>query len=264
MQIEEIYCNNGFIPSPQDERDYKLDKLIARAIRIPEVYINPTPLIILDQGKTSSCVACSAAQAKHIIEYNQTGDNKKFSPMYLYANRKSDDYQGEGLVPREALSNLRDFGMCHYDYFPDFYEYDEANNIYNNDKTLLDQKAYPYRISSYYRLNTVEEVKTAIYTIGFAFMAYDVYRSMYYPDKDGIVQYDKNDRHNYGGHQLLAVGYNDIGFIIVNSWGENFGVGFKENHSEGGLMIVPYDYVATECWALVDEIKEKELQEQNK
>lgn len=248
----------GYKPSPVDERDYRLSQLISCAPRLPEEYINPTPLHIFDQGNTCSCVACSAAQGKHLLEYRQTDDDQPFSPMYLYGHRQEGDYLGAGYIPREAWKNLKAFGMCHWDDFDGFYEYPEARTRYHKNETSLDAKAYPYRISSYYRLKSKKDIQTAILTIGFAMVAYYVQEPMYYPDKDGIVQYDPTIPEDpEAGHQMIAVGYNREGLIVCNSWGINYGIGFKENHTEGGLMIVPYDYPVSEAWAIIDDISEK-------
>ena len=255
------YNVSGVIKSVDDDRDYKINKLIKTAVKLPDKYINPITPIIFNQGNVGCCVGCSSAQIKHYIESKQTNDDKAFSPMYIYANRRDDDYHGSGMMPREALKNLRDFGMCHYDEFPDFYEYDEAHQKYITNKEELDKDAYPYRISSFYRLDTTEEIKTAIYTMGYAFISYDVYECMFHPDENGIVKYDPNDKNVLGGHQLTVIGWNETGFIIVNSWGEDFGIGMNENNSKGGMFIIPYDYKPSECWAIVDEVTEKEISE---
>lgn len=247
------YNVSGVIKSKKDKRDYKLSNLIKTAVRFPESYINPIKPIIFNQGNVGCCVGCSSAQIKHLIEAKQTNDDKAFSPMYIYANRRDTDFQGSGMMPREALKNLRDFGMCHFDKFPDYYEYDEARKKYLDNKEVLDKEAYPYRISSFYRLKTIEDIKIAIYTMGYAFLAYDVYDSMFNPDENGLIHYDPNDKNIRGGHMLCAIGYDKTGFIIVNSWGEDYG--------DKGIITIPYDYEPSEAWAVVDDITEKELTE---
>jgi C1A family cysteine protease len=99
----------------------------------------------------------------------------------------------------------------------------------------------------------MNDIKTAIYTVGFAFVAYDVYECLYYPDKDGLITYDPNDTNNLGGHQMLAVGFCDKGLIVVNSWSEDYG--------KNGVIIIPYEYKPSESWVLLDHIKETEIKE---
>lgn len=254
------YKVNGYIPSKYDERDFKINKLVKSSVKLPEKYINPTPLKIFDQGESEMCVACALAQAKHIIEYKQTGDKDAFSPAYIYANRGKNDYDGEGMIPREALKRLKESGDCHYSQFSGFYTLDKAKEIYEKAKSKLDIKAYPYRISSYYRLNTMEEIKTAIYTLGFALVAYEVYDCMYEPKENGLIDYNEETKgESQGGHQMIAVGWVPNGLVVVNSWSDAYGTGFMENRSKGGLIIIPWDYKPTESWACTDSITEKEV-----
>lgn len=260
MDMKNYYKGSGYRKSPEDKRDYKIKKLVKSAVKLPETYLTPVPLEILDQGNTEMCVACVIAQGKHIIEYKQSDDKKMFSPAYIYSNRAEGDWDGEGMVPREALKNLQKNGICHYSEFPGYYTYPEGKEKYLEKKDKLNYLSYIYRISSYYRLSSIKDIKTAIYTIGFAMVAYDVYECLYNPDENGYIHYDaKNPGECYGGHQMLAVGWNEQGLIVCNSWGESYGVGFSENQTIGGLIIIPYDYMPTESWSCVDTIMEKEI-----
>lgn len=239
----------GCLPSPKDKRDYKLDTLIMSAPKLPDEYKNDGNIQIIDQGNTSMCVACAIVQAKHLIEQKQTDDSEMFSPAYVYSNRAATDHKTDGMIPREALKCLLHNGVCHYDDFPGFYTYSKAHSLFVKNQTELNSLAKPYRISSYYRLNETEDIKQAIYTIGFAMVAYDVYGCMFKP-VNGMVQYNESScGYNYGGHQLLAIGWNDTGFIVVNSWGKDYGT--------NGIVTIPYNYKPIESWAFTDEITEK-------
>ena len=246
----------GALKSPYDKRDYKLNKLVKTAVDISDKeYINNTPYKTFNQGNTSTCVGCSLAQGKHFIEYVQTNDNKSFSPTYIYGNRDMNDYKGEGMIPREALKTAQKYGICHYEDLEGLYTFVKSRILYENNKKELDAKAYPYRISSYYRLENTNDIKKAIKTIGFAWMSYDVYDCMFSP-KDGVVQYDKTNLGQCeGGHQVLCIGWDEIGWIILNSWGDNY----STIHNKKGCMVVPYDYTPTEVWAVVDEITENQI-----
>lgn len=263
MKLRKQYNHKGVVPSPEDNRDYQLSQLVRFAVKLPESYINPCPLTIFDQKDTGACVAAAIAQAKHIIESRQTHDRRPFSPMYIYAKREDDDYKGPGGIPREFIKNLKDYGICHYDEFEGFMEYPDAEQIYQGNKTHLDGAAYPYRISSFYALNNMEEIKIAIYTLGFALLAYNINKFFYCPNKTtGLVKYSKFAK-SEGAHEVLAVGFNQDGIICCNSWGTDYGIGFKENKTEGGMMVVPYKYLPLESWAIVDTITETHVKAQN-
>lgn len=267
MDYEKEYSFCGALPSPVDERDYQLNSLIMKAIKLPEEYIVQIPAIIADQKNVGSCVACTIAQIKHSQEYEELGDTDMFSAAYIYANRKDTDYQGSGMYPREALQNLVEDGICHQKDFPgyDSYEYDVLKARYISQKDNLDKIAKPYRIASYYRLNDLEDIKTALYTVGYCQICYPVYKCLYNPDKNGFIKYNKLSRgKNYGGHSMTCVGYSDKkqALAIVNSWGKDYGTSIEEV-ADGGCIWIPYDYEFTESWAVVDATTQKELLKRN-
>ena len=267
MNYEEKYPVCGALESPYDERDYQLNSLIMKAVRLPDEYIVPIPAIIADQQSSGTCVSCSLAQIKHSQELEELGDGRMFSAAYIYSNRKDTDYQGSGMYPREALQNLVEYGICHEDDFHgyDTYEYEELHRQYLENKQILDRKAKPYRIASYYRLNDVEEVKTALYTIGYINACYPVYKCLYKPNTEGYVEYNKLLRgKNYGGHAMTVCGWSDKkqALAVINSWGKEYGTGI-EGIADGGCIWIPYDYEFTEAWAVVDATTEKELLKAN-
>lgn len=267
MNYEKEYSQCGALISPYDERDYCLDSLIMRAVILPSEYIVPIPAIIADQKKCSSCVSCTLAQIKHSQEFEEVGDDRMFSAAYIYSNRKDTDYQGIGMYPREALQNLVEYGVCHEDDFHgyDKYEYEILKEQYLENKNTLDRKAKPYRIASYYRLNDVEEVKIALYTVGYCQICYPVYKCLYNPDKNGFIKYNKLSRgKNYGGHSMTCVGYSDKkqALAIVNSWGKDYGTSI-DGVAEGGCIWIPYEYEFSEAWSVVDATTQKELLKRN-
>jgi len=267
MNYEQEYSQCGALNSPKDDRDYTLNQIIMKAIFLPKEYIVPVPAIIMDQKRCSSCVPCTLAQIKHSQELEELGDTEMFSAAYIYSNRKDDDYQGSGMYPREALQNLVEYGICHQKDFPgyDTYEYDELRSQYISQKEKLDKIAKPYRIASYYRLNDLDDIKLALYTVGYVQICYDVYKCLYYPDKNGFIKYNKLIRgKNYGGHSMTCVGYSDKkqALAIINSWGKDYGTAI-EGVADGGCIWIPYDYEFSESWAVVDATTQKELLRQN-
>ncbi len=240
----------GFIPSPKDDRDYKLSELISCSARLPEEYINPlvNEIEIVDQGSSLECVACSLAYLRYLTEYEQSNNRKRFSPSYIYANRSEDMYNGEGMIPREALKTLTNYGICHYADFSGFYDVGTAMRIYKSRSAELDAKAHPFRTSSYYAVEGENEIKTAVMNLGGVMVGYSVYDCMYSPDEDGKIHFSVRTK-DYGNHMLTIVGWNDYGWICLNSWGREYG--------KDGICCVPYEYPISEAWAIVDEVKER-------
>lgn len=265
INYEEKYPICGALKSPDDDRDYTMGQIVMKAVRLPEKHIVQVPAIIADQKNVASCCACTLAQIKHCQEYQETGDTNMFSAAYIYANRKDTDYQGEGMFPREALSNLVEYGTCYNEDFPWYatYEYAQTKDLYSSNKNVLDKKAKPYRASSYYRLNTLEDVKTALYvTNQYVQICYDVYKCLYHPNSaTGIVEYNEEKRGKcYGGHSMTCVAYDDTKRClgIVNSWNIDYGVGI-EGVANGGCVWIPYEYEFGEAWCVIDAKTEKEI-----
>jgi hypothetical protein len=242
----------GCFPSPKDDRDYKVKDLIGMASYLPSSYVTDINIPVFDQLTSNECVACSLATIKYIQEYTQTNNKEKFSPSYLYGNRTDDMLQEEGMYPREALKTLQDFGIVFYKDLPDFYTYEESHKLYLSKKEELDKIAYPYRISSYYKVDETNEIdiKHAIYELKAVSAMFPVYKCVYKVKSDGILTYQKESLGNLlGYHQMTIIGWTeDDMWIIQNSWGSKFG--------DNGRMYIPFDYPIVECWSVVDEIIE--------
>lgn len=240
----------GAVPSPPDERDYQLASLISGAGQLPNEYINPlvNEIDILDQGSSNECVACSLSYLRWLAEYSQSNNRKVFSLTYLYANIEPEMYLGEGAIPREMLKILKDHGTCFYEDFPGFYTYADAIKEFSKVKEDLNTKAYPFRVSSYYAVNGVEQIKTAVYNLGGVSVMYPTYTCLMYPN-NGCVEYNKNTVYtSHGNHEMTIVGWTADSWIVLNSWGTEWG--------NNGLCYVPFDYPIVEAWAIVDYITE--------
>lgn len=239
----------GAIPSPKDERDYQLSELIASASSFPDEYINPIArtVNVFNQGGTSMCVACSLSALRWFTEYNQSNNRRIFSPAYIYGNRDGFGFMGEGMVVREALSSLKKNGTCFYDDFEGFYDTNTAVNLYHSRKKDLDPKAKPFRVSSYYAVSTIADIKTAVQKLGGVLISVPVYRDLYYPNSKGEVL--KHTGTIYGYHAMVIVGWNKKNqWIVLNSWGDTYG--------DNGFCYLPYDYPISEAWAIVDNVTE--------
>ena len=97
----------GFIQSPKDLRDYKINK-IYRNIDLP-IAFEVVHSDIKDQGMVNSCVAHSVA------EVLETRDGNKYSTGWIYGYRPLNYYQGEGMVTLEALKTISNIGYLKYD-----------------------------------------------------------------------------------------------------------------------------------------------------
>ena len=101
------------IPSPPDPNDYKVTRLVPLLNTFPVYHSIKYNSVAKNQGDIGSCVPHSISCLKEIIEEKQSGEFRLFSPGFVYANRRNTDFQGEGMVPSQALYNLRHHGIVH-------------------------------------------------------------------------------------------------------------------------------------------------------
>ena len=114
--------------------------------------------------------------------------------------------EGEGMMIRDALSILK-------------------HNECGCDK-----------ISLYGKLTNEKAIKYSLVANGPCIMALPVHSS------DRCFWRGREDM---GGHAICCIGYNDYGFILLNTWGAAWG--------DFGQVTLPYDEINTiiECWGIV-------------
>ena len=197
---------------------------------------------------SGNCVPHSIhGYCREITEEKQNNKYIMFSLGFGYANRKPTDYQGEGMYPRECLQNLKEFGAVPYEYFPYNEEYPGILNRLNPIKEQLLKIAYSYRISSYCRLYSVDEIKTALMNLGAVTICIPVYQSFYSVGKDGLVPIPKNGEKLHGFHMMTITGWKKSNqWVVYNSWSENWG--------DKGKCYIPFNFPITEAWSITDNI----------
>ena len=92
----------GYVPSPKDLRDYKINKAY-REIELPEEF-ECHHGIIKDQGFVNSCVAHAVSS---VLEAN---DDINYSTGWIYGYRPTGYYQGEGMITSQALKTINKVG----------------------------------------------------------------------------------------------------------------------------------------------------------
>ena len=243
---------HGCIPSPPDERDYRIARLVPKApVFLPGEYVILRPAKIKDQGNIGSCVGQALASAREIGEALQK-HICELSPGYIYANRDGHSCFEEGMIPREAISSLLRNGVPNLQLFPYNDTYPSLKAKLKEVKAACDSDAEPHRITAYARLYTTNDIKSALIEVGAVPVVYDLYESFTSALFDGIVPAPDITKENYiGGHMMLIIGWKKLAgvehWIVLNSWGEWWG--------DRGLCYIPikgYDF--NEAWSLTDGI----------
>jgi len=222
----------NIVESPQDSRDYKACVLYTNT-KYPKKYsirdkLNP----VRNQGFQGTCAAHTAACMK---EYQELIDNKfkgYMSPQFIYNLRKNKD--SEGMYSRDVMKILHKKGICEEIEYP----YETENEI--SDELI--KSAQKNKIQGYAKIETIDELKRAIFINGPCLISVPTYNyssRMWHPEH-------KNQK-RIGGHAMTVVGWDKIGFEIRNTWSFQW--------ADKGYTIFPYDDWGKqwEVWTTIDE-----------
>lgn len=223
--------------SPFDVRDYH----IATAKDFPETF-ELSSVSVKDQGSTGSCVAHACSSVVEYHNKKQQGTNTIFSTEFIYGYRPLGYYVGEGMYIRDALKTITKLGDCPLTNLRGNHECKEAMAKVEEQFNELVDKAYPHRISSYAKIKTEKEIKTALMNYGYVVVSMDWHKD--YKLKNGVYTYTSKE--TSGRHCVLIYGWNEQGWLVHNSWGHNWG--------RKGKFIVPFDFKWNEAWAVIDNI----------
>lgn len=237
----------GCIKDKYDPRDYVFNPPPC-ATTYPIAYmLHQFP--IKNQQTVNSCVAHSVALIKEIQEYYETGVEMEFSAGWIYGYRPSNQYKGDGMYPKDAFSNLINYGDCLNEDFPENFEYNQMIPLVDSRKATCLNNAKAYKIKSYARVNNVNSVKSSIYTYKSPVMiVVDVYDNFYDVKGDGIIA---NGSGNIcGSHAMVIVGWTKISnteyYVVQNSWGKEWG-------NNGYCYIKPNSNIITDMYTSVDK-----------
>lgn len=232
----------GAIFSNIDVRDYKM-VCTANAHEFPSEFELKT-VRVKDQGAVGSCVAHALSSIVEYYNATQRNDTTEMSVGYIYGNRTNSDHKDSGMVMRDALDIIRNFGDVPYVDFPYNVETPQAIKLYQKKADELYDVGHPNRISEYCRIDTISAAKMALSSGVPLLMAMEWYADMKL--EDGVLTTDYVGYE--GGHCMFIYGWDERGWKVQNSWGENWGT--------NGTFILPYDMCMAECWAVIDNIIE--------
>ena len=236
---EQLYKLDA-LPSPTDERDYQAEEIFPADLSLPKVFDPRLKLLdIRDQGAQGSCVAQATACLKEIQEKKNVGFEDYMSPQFVYNNRYNQP--GEGMYPRDSMSILYKKGIVPEEEYP-YGKRDTAEQI---PRSVL-EKAANYKVKGYAYVSTIETMKAAIYRSGACCITFSVFNA-----RPNFWKPSSPTEPIQGGHATVAVGWNETGFIIRNSWGESFG--------DRGYVVFPYEEwnLRGEVWTLIDDESSK-------
>jgi len=243
----EIQSGEGFqataVPDPFDARDLEYRP---RLEPLP-VSVNQRAArhVVLHQ-EGSSCTGHAVAGLMDTVlsrSPGSKGNPPRVSPYMLYRlGRRYDEFPGEA----DAGSSLRGVfrGWFHHgaalaEAWPRLRmnpEPDLADDVFARTCRERPLGAY-YRVNAF-RLDDMQSAINELYAVAVSGAVHDGWRVPVIM-KDPVTKKDihvilrSEESESLGGHAYILVGYNQVGFLVQNSWGTDWG--------DGGFATLPYD-----------------------
>ncbi|MBL0141578.1 MAG: C1 family peptidase [Betaproteobacteria bacterium] len=222
------------------------------AIVPPLEFLAKTKLPVLSQGNSNACTGFSLAiVVNHLLQQSGRKTEAAVSPWMIYSMaRRYDEYPGAddvGSSLRGALKGWYKHGVCAMRLWSQI-DMPKATNIPGEDYWL---DAVNRPMGAYYRVDTrsVTDMHVALNETGILYASATCHDGWL---EDGKTKSRKGwaipfrkAKPGDGGHAFAIVGYDARGFLVHNSWGEDWG--------DGGYATLTYeDWTehAMDCWVV--------------
>ncbi len=217
--------------------------------------------LILDQDQEGACTGFGLAAVINYLRWRQALETTQPIPpkvserMLYHLARHYDEWPGEdyeGSSCRGAMKGWHRHGVCLETTWP--YRNPKGKATFIPPGEGWDDEAAQCPLGAYYRVNkdSITDMQAAIYEVGAVFVSAEVHRGWFprqnrWPNAEdmALIQLPKRIGQK-GGHAFAIVGYNQLGFIVQNSWGPDWG--------KDGFAILTYpDWVkhGMDAWVTV-------------
>ena len=238
-------------PDIPDQRDYTFSQMVLGQTPSPmatdgsNINLRYWCSAIEDQETLGSCVSNAVVG---LFEFNRNysglgGKNyRNFSRLFNYYNSRVLNEtvdEDSGTYIRDAIKSAKLNGICFE------YEWPYDLEIWMNEPPLsCYRNAVNFKVSHYYRLETLDEMKTSLanfHPFVFGIAVYESFMSEQVATT-GIIPLPSYRESLLGGHAMLSIGYDDSlqCFLVRNSWGKTWGI---QSGNLGGYCWVPYNYL---------------------
>lgn len=232
-------------PDAEDPRDIVYSPT---TLDVPErVLPDPAFIEILEQGQTSASVGFALAAVLNYLRAER-GERERLSPFFLYENAKRyDEWAGqehEGSSLRGALRGLTRLGAA--------LERDAPSDPTQRVELTKDAeaRALANRPASYERVErNIEHLKAAVHDLHAVLVAAALHNVWDRP-QNGEIPYQpavkgrRRTRIEIGAHAFAVIGYTERGFIVQNSWGQQWGGLSFDSASLPGCALWTFDDAA--------------------
>ncbi len=183
-----------------------------------------------NQKDRDTCAAFAAATIKQLHEFKDCNFDEYMSPEWIYYHRENKP--AHGMYGRNVFKILQNIGSVPESMYPYGSTHAPPDHLYDI--------AAKYKIGNYAKISTCYGLKNAIAEIGPAYMVLPLNKTRpeFWRGEKSTVE---------SGHALAVIGYDEIGFLLSNSWGPEW--------ANNGTIIFPYAdwHYVLECWISIDE-----------
>lgn len=225
----------------RDSADFR-DRIYSPALEaLPQECLpDPSLIYLRNQGSEGTCTGFGLGAMINFL-HRRKGIDDPVSERMLYEMAKQHDrWPGEayeGSSARGAMKGWNKNGICSNKTWP--YKSTITNKDYLTSERA--KAALKYPMGAYYRvLKKRSDMHSAILETGAVFVSAAVHKGWEKPKK-GSVDYKDSPLAN-GGHAFCVIGYTNDGFIIQNSWGNDW----------GGVCINDVNYEGCAIWKYAD------------
>ena len=210
-------------------------------------------LTILDQGDEGACAGFALAafinyllahKAKRPLERSETVSAR----MLFNMARRYDQWKGTNTdwsSTRGAMKGWYRHGVCAEEHWPNA---PAASGDQLTPERQNDALSRP--LGAYYRvLPRRTDVHAALRETGVVYVAADTHDGWDKTKGKSAIPYKSGDA-NGGGHAFAIVGYNKDGFLVQNSWGDEWGGFAAGGKKQRGVALWDYEDFDRNVWDL--------------
>ena len=214
--------------SPYDARDWVFESFAhGMPKQLPAIFMLPDEFPSRAQGPRGTCAAFVACVIREIAMMRAGVEVDPLSPEFVYWHR--DNKPASGMYGRAVFKIMQQYGMAPehlYPYCDDDPRIAPTPEVYAH--------AVGLKISRYARVGTVEGLKLSLFEVGAAYLLLPLF--------DTRPEFWVANGPQRGTHAVAVIGYNEEGFKLKNSWGEDW--------NGDGCVYFPYTswHIVYECW----------------
>lgn len=198
----------GLIRSPPEalaSSTYERDPSERAITPLTYSLVNDMPPV-RNQKSQAACVAFTMCAIVEYFAFRSLGSKLDFSEQFVYNCRTN--YPDPGMDIWSAARLLGRYGVPYEKLYPYMRTIGDKSSI----PPAVFEAALPWRVKSWARVTTIEDLKSAIVANGPCSIGFPMYNTKRYFWRDDGTPLQ-------GGHAVAVVGWDEAGFIIRNSWG---------------------------------------------